>query len=373
MIAGVPRQGGAAWAVVQFVLGLERLGHDVVFVEQVGADALRPRGAPLERSDNAAYLADVSAELGLRGRTALVLAGGDESSGVPYSELRRRCERADLLVNISGILTDEELTGPVPTRLYLDLDPAFTQVWQAQGIDVGLAGHTHFATVGLAIGAPSCPVPTGGIDWITTLPPVVLERWPRASRIEIDALTTVTHWRGYGSVEHEGVHYGQKVHSFRPLMALPTKTDARFVLALAIHPDEERDLAALRENGWELVDADERAGTPAAYQRFVQGSWAELGVAKSGYVASRCGWFSDRSACYLASGRPVIAQETGFSAFLPAGEGLLAFQGEDDVLEAVETLRRDYDGHARAARAVAEEQLDSDRVLGSLLDQLGLA
>ena len=141
--------------------------------------------------------------------------------------------------------------------------------------------------------------------------------------------------------------------------------------ALAIHPGESKDLAALKENGWQLLDPAQVAATPASYQQFIQGSKAEFGIAKSGYVASRCGWFSDRSVCYLASGRPVLAQETGFSRFLPTGAGLFAFQTADDVLAAIEEVNADYPRHARAARTLAEEFFDSDKVLSRLLERIG--
>jgi hypothetical protein len=235
------------------------------------------------------------------------------------------------------------------------------------------AGHTHFVTIGQNIGRPDCPVPTCGLPWITTPQPVVLAHWPVADAVRHDALTTVGNWRGYGSVEHRGVFYGQKAHSLRPFIALPTRTREKFLLALAIHAGEAKDLAALKANGWGLIDPAEVAATPAAYQCFIQGSKAEFGIAKSGYVASRCGWFSDRSLCYLASGRPVLAQETGFSRFLPTGEALFAFETVEDVLAAVESLNADYARHAKAARAIAEEHFDSDKVLTRLLHKIGVA
>ena len=141
-------------------------------------------------------------------------------------------------------------------------------------------------------------------------------------------------------------------------------------MALAIHPDETRDLEALEENGWALLDPAEVAPTPDDYRRFVQGSWAEFGLAKLGYVVAGSGWFSDRSACYLASGRPVLAQDTGFGRRLPTGAGLLAFSDADDVVAGLEELERDYDRHRAAARQIAEEHLAADRVLGSLLERL---
>lgn len=200
----------------------------------------------------------------------------------------------------------------------------------------------------------------------------MLERWPAGHITTHDALTTVANWRGYGSIEHKRVFYGQKAHSWRQFFSLPALSEERFAPALAIHPEESSDLAALRTNGWDLIDPERVTQTPASYQCFVRGSKAEFGIAKSGYVASRCGWFSDRSVCYLASGRPVIAQETGFSRFLPVGAGLFAFHTIDEVLASIEALNGDYDRHVRAARAVAEEYFDSDRVLERFLNVLGV-
>jgi hypothetical protein len=372
MIAADPGQGGATWAVLQYLLGFKRLGHDVYFVEPVPEASVRPAGASLAQSDNAAYFQRVTADFGLEQTSALVLANTEQTVGLLYRELREIARRTDVLINISGMLTDDALTAQIPVRVYLDLDPGFNQLWQAaQGIDRGFAGHTHFVTIGQAIGQPDCCVPTCGLTWIPTLQPVVLAHWPVAEHITYDALTTIGNWRGYGSIEHQGVFYGQKAHSLRQFITLPTRTKEKFLLALAIHPDEDKDLAALAGNGWRLLDPARVACTPAAYQRFIQGSKAEFGIAKSGYVAARCGWFSDRSVCYLASGRPVIAQDTGFGRFLPTGTGLFSFATSEDVLAAIEALQCDYVRHARAARAVAEEHFDSDRVLARLLNRIG--
>src|SRR3712207_2195320 len=172
MIAGVPYQGGATWAVLQYLLGLKRLGHDIYFVEPVGEAALRPAGAPLSRSTNAAYFRRVVPEFGLERTSALVLAGTQETVGLPYERLRGVARRADVLFNVAGMLTDEALTEGIPLRVYLDLDPAFTQLWHAvQGIDMRFAGHDRFVTVGQTIGRPGCDVPTCGLAWIPTLQP----------------------------------------------------------------------------------------------------------------------------------------------------------------------------------------------------------
>jgi hypothetical protein len=223
-------------------------------------------------------------------------------------------------------------------------------------------------TVGGCIGQDDCPIPTCGLDWTPTLPPVVLDRWPAAKHPPRHPFTTVANWRGYGSVVADGVHYGQKAHSLRELLGIPERATAEVALALSIHPDERPDLEALTGHGWRLLDPVAEAGTPAAYRDFVRDSTGELGIAKSGYVRSRSGWFSDRSACYLASGRPVVAQDTGFDAILPTGEGLLTFEGVDDAAVAFEEVCGDYPRHQRAARAIAETHLDANVVLRRFLD-----
>ena len=368
MLAGVPGHGGATWAVLQYLLGLRRLGHHVVLIEPVAA----PAGGRLDGSEAAVYCDAVMGDAGLDGEWALLEAGSDRTVGLGYDELARRAGDADLLLNVSGMLTDEAILGAVPVRAYLDLDPAFNQLWHdEEGIDMRFDGHTHFVTVGLALGTDGCQVPTCGRRWIPTLPPVVLEEWPVADGVRHPAFTTVANLRGYGSVTRDGVLYGQKVHSLRQVSDLPARTAERFLLAMVVHPAEQRDREMLDANGWELVDPATVAGSPGAYRCFVQGSKAELGLAKSGYVVSRCGWFSDRSACYLASGRPVVAQDTGFPAHLPTGEGLLSFVDAADAAGAVDTVSADYERHRRAARDLAVEHLDSDRVLGRLLERLG--
>jgi hypothetical protein len=328
MVAGDPHQGGATWAVLQYAFGFQKLGHDVVLVEPVEHPS----------ADVRAYFAASTAGIDAR-------LGGTAPD-------------ADVLLNISGLLRDG--IERIPIRVYLDLDPVFNQLWHLQGIDVRFEGHTHYASVGLRL-------PETEHEWIHTLPPVVIDRWPVAGAVHLDAFTTVGNWRGYGSIEHDGVRYGQKAHSLRRFLELPQRTDERFALALGIHPDETRDLEALREHGWELLDPRAVAGTPEAYAEFVRGSRGELGIVKEGYAVSASGWFSDRSACYLASGRPVVGQDTGFGQALPTGAGLFAFATIDDALAAFEAIRSDYGRHARAARAIADEHLDSDLVLTRLL------
>ena len=362
MVAGEPHQGGASWAVLQYLLGLRRLGHEVLLVE--------PVAGPLAGSSaSAAYLEAVAGRFGLEHATLVDRVG--ESAPIPSGRLRELMWATDLLLNVSGMLDLPDLLEAVPVRAYLDLDPFFNQQWQLQGADMRFAAHTHFVSVAAGIGSPGCEVPTLGLDWIETLPPVVLAEWPVAEAAPTLPFTTVGHWRSYGPIEHEGRRYGLRAHSLRELVDLPRRTEAGFALALGIHPSEQDDLAALEANGWRLLDPALVASTPDRYRRFVRSSQAEIGIAKEGYVRSRSGWFSDRSACYLAAGRPVVAQDTGFGRSLPVGDGLLSFADVEGAAAAVEDVLARPAKHALAARAIAEELLDSDRVLGRLLERLG--
>jgi hypothetical protein len=365
MVAGDPGQGGATWAVVNLVLGLRRLGHRVVVAEPVD----RAGDGPLAGSRQATYFDAVRRRFGIEG--ALVRTGGTETVGMGYGALARVAAEADLLLNVAGMLQDPELLQAPRRRAYLDLDPAFTQLWHdADGIDMRLAGHEHHVTVGLLVGTPGCTVPACGVSWLHVPPVVSLADWEVGDGLAHDAFTTVGNWRGYGSIEHGGVHYGQRAHSMRGLAALPGMVPERLSVALAIHPDEADDLALLRREGWELLDPAVTCSTPDGYQAFVRGSKGEIGIAKSGYVASRCGWFSDRSACYLAAGRPVVAQDTGFGDVLPTGMGLLRYADAGEAAEALRAVTADYERHRRAARAIAAEHLDARRVLPPLLEAL---
>lgn len=360
MVAGDPHQGGATWSILQYVLGLRKLGHDVWLAEPVENPS----------DETLAYFEALTRAFGIEDRAALVDVARGESVGVPYDPLREAATGADLLINVSGML-DGELAEAPGRRVFLDLDPAFIQLWHAsEGIDMGFDRHDRFVTVGLSLGEPDCPVPTCGLDWITTPQPVVLDHWPAVPPPVAGPITTIGNLRGYGSIEWDGRLYGQKVHSMRELYPLPEHVQDPVVLAMSVHPDERDDLGELRRYGWGLEDPVAVAGDPALYAAFIRRSKAEIGIAKSGYVHSRVGWFSDRSVCYLASGRPVVAQDTGFGRHLPVGEGLLSFTGVEDAAAALAEVGDDLPRHSAAARAIAEDVFASDRVLTTLLDRL---
>jgi hypothetical protein len=224
------------------------------------------------------------------------------------------------------------------------------------------------------IGRPDCEIPDCGLDWLTTRQPVSLAHWRANGNGGGRAFTSVGAWRGpYDAVEYRGRRYGLRVHEFRRFLELPRLTTARFELALDLDPGDDRDAEALRDHGWHLVDPLAVASDPFSYREFLHGSRGELMVARGIYVQTRSGWFSERSACYLASGRPVLAQDTGLDGLLPVGEGLVTFATLEEAAAGSEEIERDYARHSRAAAELAAEYFAAPVVLGRLLGTLGVA
>ncbi len=376
-IANKPGNGGGAWTRMSYVIGFRRLGFETYFVEQIGPGLCTDQwGSITSFSDsiNRRHFREVVNSFGVAGAAALV-GPSERMEGMSYADLLEAADGADLLVNISGHLSVPRLRRAFRRAVYIDLDPGFTQIWHAQGNQgPRLAGHDAYFTVGTNVGTAACAIPIDGIQWIPTLPPVVLEDWPVHDTPEPHRFTTIAAWRGpFGPVTHDGRTYGLKVHEFRKVAALPQRTGREFELALSIHPADERDRRMLLEHGWRVVDPEQVVPGPAEFRSYVHGSWAEFSVAQGIYVDSRSGWFSDRTVRYLASGKPVLVQDTGFGRTLPIGEGLLAFRTLDQAVANAEEIASDYERHAKAARAIAEEYFDSDRVLSQMLERMGVS
>jgi hypothetical protein len=356
-VAQRPRRPGHAWVFLSYLLGFRRLGHEVLFIDR------------LDSPEHAPWLARAMSQGGLDDRYAALVGDSETTVGLPRRRVIEELRDSAFLLNVNGFLADEELLAAAPRRVYLDIDPGFAQIWEAEGLADSFAGHDDFVTVASNIGGPGCLVPSGGREWIATLPPVVLECWPVAPQGR--AFTSVGSWRGpFGPLEHRGASYGLRVHEFRRFLTLPAQVRAPFEVALDIDPEDAPDREALRESRWRVTDPLRQLASFAAYRRYVRDSMAEVSIAKSIYVGTRGGWFSDRSACYLASGKPVIALDTGFGAALPTGSGLLCFSDLDEAAAAAQEVRGNLAEHSAAARAIAEEHLDSDRVLARLLERL---
>lgn len=366
-VAQKANNAGHTWQFLQYLLGFRRLGWEVLLLDRL-PDATA--ADPARSAASVGYLADTMRAHGLDDAWSVDVGDGVHA-GVGRPAALRRIADADLLINVMGFLVDEELLGAARRRVFLDTDPGFGQMWRDLELADILSGHDAHVTIGERIGTDDCTIPTCGIGWITTPQPVVLDAWPRAAEPPRRPFTSVASWRGaYAPVEHGGVRYGLRVHEFRRFAALPAQTGLPFEIALAIHADERADLDLLAGGGWTLVDPSSVASTTGDYRAFVAESQAELMVAKGIYVQSRSGWFSERSACYLASGRPVLAQDTGLRERYPTGSGLLTFDDLDGAVAGVESIRADYARHAADARAIAEQHFDSDRVLTRLVEAL---
>jgi hypothetical protein len=378
VIANKYLNGGAVWTRLNWILGFRKLGFEVCFVEQIGRDqCLSSDGepCPLEESVQRQWFERITEAFGLSGSAALIEGDGERIWGVSRDELLHKAEDAVLLVNISGHLTWEPLLKRLKRKAYVDLDPGYTQYWHADGIAGSrLEGHDLYYTVGENIGMPGCPIPTGDIQWRPIRQPVVLEHWPKVDGGRIDRFTTIASWRGpFGPVQRQDHSYGLKVHEFRKFIDLPRQAPAEFEIALDIHPADDKDRNLLHQHGWRIADPKEVTPDPWAFRRYVQESGAEFSVAQGIYVETGSGWFSDRTVRYLASGKPALVQDTGFSRNLPTGEGLLAFRTMEAAVRGVREIVSDPERHRWAARAIAEVYFDSDRVLSRLADDAGVA
>jgi hypothetical protein len=369
-LANKPGNGGAAWTRLSWALGFARLGCDVYFVEQLSpSTCVNTAGVrcPVDESVNLAYFQRVTRQFNVNATLLIEAEGRAIGMGIP--ELAAVADRAEMLLNISGHLTSPALKPRFRRRVFLDLDPGYTQFWQAGGLgEEHLQGHEWYFTVGENVGRESCPIPTGGIDWRPIRQPVLLDEWPVAPpSSELPRFTTVASWRGpLGRVTHNETTFGVKAHEFRKFADLPARAGLPFEIALEVDPADQPDVDALTRRGWTLVDPKSVVPDPDAFRRYVQQSGAEFSVAQGIYVETQSGWFSDRTVRYLSSGKPALVQDTGWSRNIPSGCGLIAFRTVDEAASGAERIARDYQQHSLAARRIAEEFFDSATVLGGL-------
>jgi hypothetical protein len=368
--------GGQTWLYLNWLLGLSRLGHDVWYVED---DSVWPYD-PVQNtvtSDCTYAVKHVSKcmeRIGLADKWAFRLA--DQRGGCwglcesRLADLYRSC---DLLLNVVGAtdLRDEQLAAQ--RRIYVETDPVVAELRLAEGdkhTQEAFANHDLIATYGENFGNPDCRVPLNGLGskYRRTRQPIALESWPMCYDADASYFTTIGNYRQTGEdVEYQGdTYYWSKHHEWERFIDLPRRPNQAFEVALKM--DEPADQKRLESFGWRLISPVEMSlDVFGAYQEYFRKSRAEFTVAKDQNVRLRSGWFSERDACYLATGKPVVAQDTGFGNILPTGEGLFAFQTMDDILAAIERINTDYFRHCEAARAIAEEYFAAEKVAAQLL------
>jgi hypothetical protein len=362
--------GGLVWHHLQYVMGLARMGHNVCFIEDSG-------DTPWCCYDPSRDVTDADPTYGLGFADRAFQTGGipdrwayhDTHTGRWYGPLAEcaldRCREATLLLNLSGANRLRPWTRTIPHRVLIDTDPVFTQIRHLTDADrrQDAEQHTAFFSFAENIGR-GASIPDDGFPWQPTRQPIVLDAWPVLDPPETGRFTTVMQWDSYAARDHQGRRFGMKSDSFVPYLTLPSRVGPLFEIAVG----GAAAARVLGNYGWAVRNPIKAIGDALGYQQFLQRSKAEFTVAKHGYVASRSGWFSERSAAYLASGRPVVTQDTGFSDWVPAGSGLLAFTSADEAAQSVNDVIERYEHHRRAARALAESHFDSTLVLQRLLD-----
>jgi hypothetical protein len=364
--------GGMTWANLHYLLGLKNLGHEIYFVEDSDsyASCYDPERnvMDIDPTYGLGYAGGILKTLGLGENWAYYDEHRDAWLGPCAGRIREICATADLLLNRAGVNPMRPWFMEIPARALIDVDPVFTQIRHLKHpLSMEYAKrHTAFFSLAENIGAPRACIPDDGLPWRPTRHPIFLDAWPPASTPDTGSWTTVMQWRSYPAVKYEGVVYGVKSDAFQSYLDLPRRAPQHLELVLA-GADAPRDLLA--ENGWTIRSSREMSGDPWVYRRYIQRSRGEFSVAKQGYANTGSGWFSERSAAYLASGRPVVTQAAGFDSRLPTGAGLLAFSSPEEALAGMAEVDRDYRRHRQAARALAEAYFDARRVLPALLER----
>ena len=370
--------GGVTWDYIQYLLGFRALGHDVWYLEDSGAwpyDPVRQTHSE-DCTYNVNYLRGTMAEFGFDDRWIYRNGADGKFHGAGEAAGRDLIKNGDLLVNVSSAGSLKDYEFGVKHQMFIDGDPMFCQVNLLDPNGAAYASrvraHDSHFTFGLNLGRPDCFAPETGISWKKTVQPIALDSWPLQDDTVPDRFTTVMNWSSYPPIEWEGKQYGQKDLEFEQFKMLPKHTPQRLEMVMAPGACSKRPTEELRALGWTILEPNEVLPDHRTYRQFLRTSKAEWSIAKHGYVEGRTGWFSCRTACYLALGRPAVVQETGWSDYIPAGDGLLAFSTMDEAVEAIADINDHYAKHQAAARALAEQYFEAKKVCADLFTQAGL-
>lgn len=375
--AGQMPLAGIAWQAMHYLLGLERLGYRAWYVEHHGANPFDPRAnsVAMECDYNVRYLQRAMKSYGFGERWSYWDAIHDVHYGLSLNQVHALYARADALINLCGATRLREEHLVCPCRIMIDTDPVYEQIKYAKADPESrsyLDAHTHFFTYGENLGSEDSPVPLCDIPWRPTRPVVDPALWPEPDDEPL-CFTTIATWENKGKdIEYDGSRYVWSKHvNFLRYLDLPTRRpDTSF--CMAILPPDDQVRSKITESGWSLVDPRPISADMTRYREFISRSRGEFTVAKDIYAQTNSGWFSDRSVCYLAAGRPVVTMRTGFSKFYPVGRGLVEYSSHEEALAAVDDIEADYKGHSRAARELTREYFAPDRVLPALLAGCGL-
>ena len=366
-----PYSPGIAWDWLQYAVGFQQLGHEVYYIEEVKPEwCVDSQGnrCDFEHSINRDLFRASMERVGLMGRACQIYNNGEATFGLSFDSLVALSKDSDLIINMAGHVKTEPVLSNIKRRIYVDQDPVYTQLWHAEyGKDLDFKRHDVFFSVGLNIGTPHTTIPDCRVRWHHVLPPVALEYWPFQIDLSCRRFTTIASWAGFSDLCYRGEWYRSKCEEFIRFAELPRSVAQELEVALKSHQRDEADIRLLKDNGWVLTEAVQ-IDDLSSYQGYIARSRAEIGIAKNAYVKGCSGWFSDRSAHYLASGKPVLAQSTGFERCVPTGMGLLSFRNMEEAVAGVEAINKDYEAHCRAAREFAEEYLDYRKVLPKMLE-----
>ncbi len=383
---GLYPTGGVFWDYMQYPLGLKLLGHDVFYIEDTGQYSFykSPGKDWDDPSDTIRYLDVTMRDFGFENNWAYRDVGTGKCFGMSSQKLAKICESADIFINVSAasLMRDEYLS--IPTRVLIDSDPMFTQVqyWDDSKVEESKSSfikcyslhYTHLFSFGENIGHPECRIPTYGFLWQPTRQPVCLALWKKMENDELvvrnGAFTTIMNWSTRKKMRYMQEEWGQKDVEFEKFIDVPSAFKKNKFNIIVADNSKKMDAKDLLNNGWGLLDPIQTIKTPDQYRDFIHASLGEFSVAKETYVKSNSGWFSCRSACYLAAGKPVVTQETQWSKYITSGIGLFAFSDQDTALNALEEVKSDYHKHSCAARDIANEFFDSNKVLSDLINKL---
>lgn len=374
--------GGATWDYIQYPLGLKLMGHDVYYIEDTMLYPVYQSSGDdwADCSFGVRYLKEAMQRVGLEDKWAYRDVATGKLYGMTESKFKQLCAEADVFINVSSSVYMRESYTQIPVKILVDTDPMFTQYQYHEKMEAGgeaaentrnyMRSHDLFFTFGLNIGKPDCRIPQFDFNWHTTKKPICLDYWERAEAITPKyGFTTIMNWIERPDFMYENEMWGQKNKEFKKFYDLPERTGEKFEIIINRPKDQATAdaMEQLKGLGWDILSPDHLISDKEKYRSFVQQSLGEFSITKETYIKSNSGWFSGRSAVYLASGRPVITQDTMWSRYIPSGTGLIAIHDLDDAVEAVKDIRTGYDRHSKAAKEIATEYFDSSKILGEML------